>query len=287
VPVYWLEQSASDVAAGNGWLAAGERLCLDRLRFAKRRDDWRLGRWTAKRAVAACLGLPADPATLAKIEIVTTTTGAPEVVLDDELRIADSRLEEDGAAPNCQSPTANWRLAISLSHCSGMALCVVADGGARVGCDLELIDAHSAAFLRDYFTAGERATVDRAPRESQSLLATLLWSAKESAVKALGIGLRLDPRCLEVSLASALPLAAEKTWRESCPVPLPQAASCKLQASSGKRAQLPASSAHLAVCSLPLWRPPQIAMEGTPDFLGWWRAVDGDRRLRTVAFAKP
>ena len=39
------------------------------MRFAKRRADWQLGRWTAKHAVAACLQLPADLPSLASIEV--------------------------------------------------------------------------------------------------------------------------------------------------------------------------------------------------------------------------
>ena len=55
--VYWLEQSDGDVPVGDGWLSAGERATLDRLRIPKRRADWRLGRWTAKCAAAAYLNL--------------------------------------------------------------------------------------------------------------------------------------------------------------------------------------------------------------------------------------
>src|SRR5208283_2826825 len=79
--VYWLEQTEADVPAENQWLSAGEMLCLAGLRFAKRRTDWRLGRWTAKRALAAHLNLPADLSALANIEIQAATSGAPEVYL--------------------------------------------------------------------------------------------------------------------------------------------------------------------------------------------------------------
>ncbi len=79
--VYWLEQTDADVPAENQWLSAGEILFLGRLRFARRRNDWRLGRWTAKRALAACLNLPGDPLALANIEIRAATSGAPEAFL--------------------------------------------------------------------------------------------------------------------------------------------------------------------------------------------------------------
>jgi hypothetical protein len=54
VDLYWLEQSEADVPAHNDWLSVRERAFLDTIRFAKRRGDWRLGRWAAKRALAVC-----------------------------------------------------------------------------------------------------------------------------------------------------------------------------------------------------------------------------------------
>ena len=83
--VYWLEQTEADLPPGNDWLSSDESLQLDRLRFAKRRADWRLGRWTAKRAMALCLGISERPEALAKIQICATPSGAPEVVLDAHL----------------------------------------------------------------------------------------------------------------------------------------------------------------------------------------------------------
>ena len=65
--VYWLEQTDADVPAENQWLSAGEIFFLGRLRFARRLNDWRLGRWTAKRALAACLNMPGDLHALANI----------------------------------------------------------------------------------------------------------------------------------------------------------------------------------------------------------------------------
>ena len=79
--IYWLEQSARDVPADDNWLCPNELACLKNLRFAKRRADWRLGRWTAKRTVSACLDWPAYSQILAKIEIRATSSGAPEAVI--------------------------------------------------------------------------------------------------------------------------------------------------------------------------------------------------------------
>ena len=174
---YWLEQAEADVPTNNQWLSAGELTRLAGLRFAKRRAEWRLGRWTAKRAVASYLNLPVDVHRLQDIEIQPALSGAPEVVLFNE-RAA---------------------LSISLSHRAGRALCVVGLSAASLGCDLEVVESRDISFLTDFFTADEQELVARAPADERPRLATLLWSAKESALKALQVGLRLDTTSLDVS----------------------------------------------------------------------------------------
>ena len=66
--VYWLEQVDVDLPAENDWLSSAELSRLKSMRIANRRNDWRLGRWTAKRALATYLNLPTDTRTLAKFE---------------------------------------------------------------------------------------------------------------------------------------------------------------------------------------------------------------------------
>ena len=206
--VYWLEQTEADLPkAGTGacpmhgsrpwtvigqdgratrpepeWLGAKERVQLNAMRFAKRRADWQLGRWTAKHAVAACLQLPADLHSLASIEVRPGPSGAPETFLGNKW------------AP----------VTISLSHRAGRAVCAVAPYRGALGCDLEVIEPHSDAFIADYFATEEQALVARAAPADRPWLVTLLWSAKESALKALRAGLRLDTRCVIVTLVDAL-----------------------------------------------------------------------------------
>jgi 4'-phosphopantetheinyl transferase len=175
--VYWLEQTEAGVPAENDWLSARESACLNGIRFAKRRTDWRLGRWTAKGAVASVLNLSAEAQNLAQIEIRPASSGAPEIFIANE-------------------PAA---ITVSLSHSSGAAICAVATSGVELGCDQEVIEARSEAFVSDYFTAEEQALVARVCEAERPRLVTLLWSAKESALKALREGLRLDTRSVEVS----------------------------------------------------------------------------------------
>ena len=193
IDVSWLEQSVADLPAADDWLSAGEAVRLSGMRFPKRRADWKLGRWTAKRVLAAYLNLAADPLSLARIEIRPAPGGSPEVFL------------EDGPAP----------VTISISHRAGWAACAVAGSEAALGCDLEVVEPRSDAFATDYFTAAEQELLAQAhPGERWRLLA-LLWSAKESALKALRVGLRLDTRCVVVD-----PFAGQVSdgsdWRPLC-----------------------------------------------------------------------
>jgi len=175
--VYWLEQTEADVPSENDWLSAAEAIVLKGLRYEKRRVDWRLGRWTAKRALASLWNWPASPASFSAIEIMAGPTGAPEVLLSN-------------------SPAA---VSISLSHRGGRAMCAVSHCNVVLGCDLEIIEPRTDAFVADYFVPGEQELVARVREPERCELLTLLWSGKESALKALRTGLRSDTRSVVVS----------------------------------------------------------------------------------------
>jgi len=174
--VYWLEQAGTDVPAGSDWLSEGEALRLSQMRFPKRLADWRLGRWTGKCALAAFLRHPLDLPHLAQIEIIPSPEGAPEAFVAGRRTAAT----------------------ISLSHRAGLAVCAVASSSVALGCDLEIIEPRSDSFVTDYFTAEEQTLIARMPIADQPRLLALLWSAKESTLKALGIGLRADTRSVMV-----------------------------------------------------------------------------------------
>ena len=184
--VYWLEQVDGDIPPNDDWLSANEAACLARMKFPKRRADWRLGRWTAKRAVSEYLNLHRHPAAL---EILAAPCGAPEVFLNSQAA----------------------KITISLSHRDSRAVCAVAPYGTALGCDLELVEPRSDAFVADYFTTVEQSMVARAPKDKRPELLALLWSGKESALKALGEGLRLDTRCVAISFEEAV--SNSDAWR--------------------------------------------------------------------------
>jgi 4'-phosphopantetheinyl transferase len=168
---------AQDVPPGDGWLGPDERAVCCAFRVPKRRDDWRLGRWTAKQLVRAWLRRAGAPVPApAEVQVIAARDGAPEVRL------------------LCPGPA----LALSLSHSAGVAVAALAPAGRAIGCDVERVEPRSAAFVEDYFTEDEARRIRAAPPAQHDLVATLAWSAKESALKALRQGLRLDTRAVEV-----------------------------------------------------------------------------------------
>lgn len=176
--VCWLTQDLADLPLDDSWLSAREREVAGRMYFEKRRRDWKLGRWTAKRAVLHYLRLPQDAAAASTLEILAAADGAPEASLD-------------GAACPC---------AVSISHSGDLAFCAVAPAGIALGCDLEEIRPREKNFADDYFTHDELRIVASAADADRASIVTLIWSAKESALKALRQGLRRDTRSVKVDL---------------------------------------------------------------------------------------
>jgi phosphopantetheinyl transferase len=88
---------------------------------------------------------------------------------------------------------------ISISHSAGRAVVAVGDEGLHLGCDLESIESRSETFERDYLTEGELGLLSGRKGAERARWVTLLWCLKESALKALAEGLRLDTRAVEVT----------------------------------------------------------------------------------------
>jgi 4'-phosphopantetheinyl transferase len=170
---------AAEVPAGEAWLTEREIRVYGALRVRRRAMDWRLGRWVAKNAVRAALA--PDAAVPGDIEVLATSGGAPSV-----------RILSGEATP----------VTVSLSHSGGVGFAAAAAGSLGLGCDVETVEARSDAFVADYFTEAEALWIE-AGGSLRDARANLLWSAKESALKALGEGLRLDTRSVEVEAVEA------------------------------------------------------------------------------------
>ncbi len=176
-PPVWSSAGIDDVPSTDEWVdpALADRLAA--MRYAKRRSESRLGRWTAKSAVATTLGFDAaEPITLQRIVIANAPDGAPEPYLD-----------------GARAP-----VNIAMTDRADWAVCALVEPPLLVGCDLELVEPRSEMFVRDYLTDAEQALVASHPEPDMA--ANLVWSAKESALKVLRTGLRRATRSVEVQL---------------------------------------------------------------------------------------
>jgi 4'-phosphopantetheinyl transferase len=167
------------------WLTPFENARLTRFKVPKRRGDWLLGRFTAKRlvqdAAPEVLGRALSPETF---EIASEGSGAPFV-----RDVSGERL------PIC----------ITISHSRGAAFCALlpaAPGEGAIGGDVEAIEPRSPGFVRDFFTPAEAAAWEKSSPAERPLLANAIWSAKESVLKALGLGLTVDTRGVEIHLSA-------------------------------------------------------------------------------------
>ena len=174
-PLRWFAQGEEHLPIGDAWLSSAERERAAAMRFAKRRNEFLVSRWTAKQALALALDpAPADPS---ELEVRHAPTGAPLAFVS-------------GAPGPCS---------ISLTDRAGWAVCLIGPQDRLVGCDLELVEERSPAFVNDWLTPSEQEAVT-ATGSDHDLLANLIWSAKESALKVLQTGLRRPTRSVEVTL---------------------------------------------------------------------------------------
>lgn len=175
---HWLAASEAQVPEGTAWLGPWERERLARMRYTKRRIEFLTSRHAAKLAVLRATGRP--DGRLSDVEIRHRPGGAPMALLD-------------GVEPD---------LSISMTDRSGWAACLTTSAPVAVGVDLEVVEPRSEAFVRDYFTAAEQRLVNAVGHgQGADLTANLVWSAKESALKVLRVGLRRDTRSVEVRFA--------------------------------------------------------------------------------------
>jgi 4'-phosphopantetheinyl transferase len=124
-----------------------------------------------------------------------------------------------------------------------------------LGCDVEVVEPRSDAFVADYFTSEEQAMIRQAPDPVRFALIALIWSAKESALKALSTGLRSDTRSVSVTID------------DSC--------------LAGLNPQLPTDETLLVVPrGRPIWRPVRVNCSEEQVFHGWWFCCGG--LLRTM-----
>lgn len=223
----WLLQSYGDhpdLAHGlppPGLLSAPEVARLHSFRVEKRRREWLLGRWTAKRLLQTyfeehtgqrppldALIVGRDPGGVPIV--VADPERTPAALLPAEQPVLVPLIAEAGRRPGELVPAAlgvRLPLSLSISHSGDTAFCALHplnDGGVRksapslslaqLGADIEAVEPRSALFLQQFFSTVEVDLVEQAASEQRNVLATAIWSAKEAVLKALRLGLTVDTR---------------------------------------------------------------------------------------------
>jgi 4'-phosphopantetheinyl transferase len=189
--VLYLIQTQSQIPENDDWLSAEEKKISHGFHVPKRRNDWRLGRWTAKQAILACHGKTFP--VLSSLEVRAAPDGAPEPYYN--------------GAP--------VPVSVSLSHSQDRALCAVTPGDVAVGCDLEWMEPREDNFAGDYFTLEEMSLVLKVP-EKRELAETLIWSAKEATLKILRQGLTRDTRSVQIRADFTKSGSTWSTWTGEC-----------------------------------------------------------------------
>jgi 4'-phosphopantetheinyl transferase len=210
--IHWLVQSADaypDSSEGvvlDGVLHPREQAKFATLKTEKRRQDWLLGRRTAKQLIGEVMvnqigeKLPFD-----SIEVQNGAMGDPIV----NCQIAAdrwSRVNGQREVSNLQS-----LISLSISHSNSHAFCALVEKPDwPLGADIERIEGRSAEFVTDYFTKEEQVLVNQASDDMRNVVVTAVWSAKEAVLKALHLGLTVDTR----AVACLLDVGAERplTW---------------------------------------------------------------------------
>ena len=168
---------------------------LGQMRFQKRRAEWLHGRWTSKylfRHSAA----PYSNLSPLQIQIKNEPEGMPFL----ENVITGERLPDN----------------ISISHREHQAFCAITHQSLiKLGVDLELVERRTPGFLQDFFTVREYTAGLEYNTSLRDLWFTLLWSLKEAVLKAVGKGLRLDTRSVEVRQVFGFGLTPENSdWQK-------------------------------------------------------------------------
>ena len=176
--IHWLVVNAGEMT-GPPWrfLSEAELARLANLRFSKRRREWLLGRFAAKRLLIEALREYRD-LDMRDVTVGNDPDGAPYLAVNGVGRVP---------------------LSLSLSHRDDLAFCALGDRpGPSVGADVERVEPRAESFVHDFFTAREATLAYGAPPSTRDLLVTVVWSAKEAVLKALRLGLTVDTRHVEI-----------------------------------------------------------------------------------------
>lgn len=154
-----------------GDLHPSEREYYDTLKFEKRMRSFLIGRYAAKRAVAALTG----ETDLAKILVRAGVFTQPIVSLPGHLNIQ-----------------------VSISHCDHLGAALAFPEDHPLGIDLEKIHLDKNNVLEKQMTPAEIELIKTQPDFYEAML-TLLWTAKEALSKVIKTGLMTPMKIYEIN----------------------------------------------------------------------------------------
>jgi len=169
------------------WGTERERAIYARFSASKRRYDWLLGRLVCKSLIREfCFNHCDTTLSFAEIDIVNDALGKPTVHFVDPVVLL----------PDID------RFSISISHSNARAFCALSEhpAGTGFGVDLEKIGPRPALFAETFLADAEQLFVQRAAVDDKEAIITAFWSIKEAFLKAIGTGLRVDTRRIQVEL---------------------------------------------------------------------------------------
>lgn len=101
---------------------------------------------------------------------------------------------------------------LSISHVHPFALAsATLERGVLLGADIERVRDFAPTTYRAFATPRECAVIEVSPPDERPYLRTLAWVLKESVLKALGTGLRIHPRSVDISPVLLMPQSGSVT----------------------------------------------------------------------------
>ena len=188
VEVWVVDLRASGVEIENAFqlLSDDERRRAEQFRFPVHRDRFVMGRAGLRRILAGYLHV--EPTALA---FTYNEFGKPSLV----------------------APQTDIRFNASRSHDKALIAC---SRGREIGVDIEKIreDLEVDDLARRFFSVEENDRLRAVPPDLRQVAFLRCWTCKEAFLKAVGMGLSLDPVKVDVSVALANPGAALAADRE-------------------------------------------------------------------------
>nr|AAM97304.2 4'-phosphopantetheinyl transferase [uncultured bacterium CSLC2] len=103
-------------------------------------------------------------------------------------------------------------MAVSVSHAYPHVIAASTNTKhVELGVDVERIRTFAPEIWKSFLTPREKELIAASPVVERAYLRTLAWSGKESVLKAIGVGLRMHPKSIDVSelLRSRYPKSIE------------------------------------------------------------------------------